>query len=185
MDILKRVDASQRLSQEDLVWLSSVGKNYFTKELRDAYHRLEADFFASEFKKTGDAWVAVNASNHYRKCSCPNDADLILRAIPIGYGIKTYVEQHCFSRLMVILKHVDASQRLSQEDFVWLSSVGENYFTKELRSAYHRLEADFFASEFEKTGDAWAAVNASSHYRKCSCPSDAESILILLCQIET
>lgn len=93
------------------------------------------------------------------------------------YGIKTYIEQHCFSRLMDILKRVDASQRLSQEDFVWLSSVGEDYFTAELRAAYHRLEADFFASQFKKTGDAWAAVNASSHYRKCSCPNDAESIL--------
>ena len=182
MDILKRVDASQRLSQEDFVWLSSVGEDYFTAELRAAYHRLEADFFASEFKKTGDAWAAVSASCHYRKCSCPGDAESILRTIRIGYGINIYskqhcIKQHCFSRLMDILKRVDASQRLSQEDFVWLSSVGEDYFTAELRAAYHRLEADFFASEFKKTGDAWAAVSASCHYRKCSCPGDAESIL--------
>jgi len=40
------------------------------------------------------------------------------------YGIDTYVEQHCFRRLMDILKRVDAGQRLSQEDFVWPAIPG-------------------------------------------------------------
>jgi len=93
------------------------------------------------------------------------------------YGIHTYVEQRCFGRLMDILRRVDAGQRLSEEDFVWLSSVGEGYFTEELKAAYHRLEADFFASEFKKTRDPWAAVNASGHYRKCNCANDADSLL--------
>ena len=65
----------------------------------------------------------------------------------------------------------------SEQDFVWLSTVGEEYFTDELRTAYHRLEADFFASQFKKTRDLWAAVNASGHYRKCKCARKADSIL--------
>ena len=93
------------------------------------------------------------------------------------YRIDTYVEPHCFKRLMEILKRVDADQRLGQEDFVWLSSVGKDYFTDELQTAYHRLEADFFVGEFKKTRDPWAAVNASSHYRKCECARDADSLL--------
>ncbi len=93
------------------------------------------------------------------------------------YGIDTFVEQHCFGRLMKILKNVGADQRLSQEDFVWLSSVGELYFSDQLRTAYHRLEADFFASEFKKTRDPWMAVNASSHYRKCNRARDADFLL--------
>jgi tetratricopeptide (TPR) repeat protein len=93
------------------------------------------------------------------------------------YGIDTYVEQDCFSWLMDILKRVDASQRLSEEDFVWLSSAGKDYFTEQLQAAYHRLEADFFASEFRKTRDPWAAVNASGHYRKCDRAGDANSLL--------
>lgn len=36
------------------------------------------------------------------------------------YGVDTFVEQHYFGRLMNILECVDADQRLSQEDFVWL-----------------------------------------------------------------
>ena len=93
------------------------------------------------------------------------------------YGVDTFVEQHCFGRLMKILKSVDADRRLSQEDFVWLSSVGELYFSDQLRTAYHRLEADFFASELKKTRDPWMAVNASSHYRKCNRSRDADSLL--------
>jgi tetratricopeptide (TPR) repeat protein len=92
-------------------------------------------------------------------------------------GIHTYVDQDCFSRLMAILKRVDAGQRLSEADFVWLSAAGEDCFTDELWAAYHRLEADFFATEFKRTRDPWAAVNASGHYRKCDRPADADSLL--------
>ena len=83
MDILKRVDAGQRLSAEDFVWLFSVGENYFTEKLRAVYHRLEADFFAGELKKTRDPWAAVNASSHYRKCNCTGEADSLLGTIGI------------------------------------------------------------------------------------------------------
>ena len=93
------------------------------------------------------------------------------------YGIDTYVDQKCFGPLMKILKRVDAGQRISPEDFVWLSSVGEPYFSDELLTAYHRLEADFFATEFNRTGDPWMAVNASGHFRKCGRARDADSLL--------
>jgi hypothetical protein len=96
-----------------------------------------------------------------------------LRAV---YGIDTFVEQRCFGRLMEIVKSVDANQRLSPEDFVWLSSVGKTYFSYPLRIAYHQLEADFFAREFKRTRDPWMAVNASGHYRKCKRPRDADSL---------
>lgn len=102
------------------------------------------------------------------------------RELRARYGIDFYVEQDCFGRLIKILKDVDAGQRMSEEDFVWLSSAGEDYFTDELRAAYHRLEAAFFASEFKKTHDPWAAVNASSHYRKCDRAKDADSLLVTI-----
>ncbi|MFO0008456.1 MAG: hypothetical protein ACK540_03395, partial [Betaproteobacteria bacterium] len=88
------------------------------------------------------------------------------RELRSRYGIHEYVEDECFSRLMAILKRVDTGQRLNEEDFLWLSTTGKDYFTDELRAAYHRLEADSFADAYRKSRDAWAAVNASSHYRK-------------------
>jgi tetratricopeptide (TPR) repeat protein len=93
------------------------------------------------------------------------------------YGIDDYVEPHCFDRLMGILKRVDAKKRLPQEDVVWLCSVGKDYFTEELQVAYHQLEAEFFISEFKRTGNPWNAVNASSHYRKCYRAQEADTLL--------
>ena len=93
------------------------------------------------------------------------------------YGIDTFVEEECFGRLMSILKKVDVDQRLSEEDFLWLSTVGEPYFSVELRAAYHRLEATFFASEFIRTRDPWMAVNASGHFRNCNQALDADLVL--------
>jgi hypothetical protein len=83
MEILKRVDAGQRLSTEDFVWLSTAGEDYFTEELRAAYHRLEADHYGGEFKRTHDPWDAVNASGHYRKCNRSSAADSLLGSIGI------------------------------------------------------------------------------------------------------
>ncbi len=83
MNILRAVDANQRLSEDDVVWLSAAGEEYFSDQLRAAYHRLEADFFASEYQKTRDPWMAVNASGHYRKCDCARDADSLLGTINV------------------------------------------------------------------------------------------------------
>lgn len=83
MGILKCVDAKKRLLPEDVVWLCSVGKDYFTKELRVTYHLLEAEFFIGEFKRTGDLWNAVNASSHYRKCDRAQKADTLLATIRV------------------------------------------------------------------------------------------------------
>ena len=93
------------------------------------------------------------------------------------YGVDIFVEQHCFGRLMDILRSVKAVQRLSDQDYVWLSTVGKSYFSDQLRTAYHRLEADFFFGEFKRTRDPWMAANASGHYRKCNRASDASVLL--------
>ncbi|WP_129675865.1 hypothetical protein [Candidatus Chloroploca sp. Khr17] len=93
------------------------------------------------------------------------------------YGIPDFVAPRCPHRLMDILKRVSAGQRLHEKDRAWLVSIGEGYFTPALRSAFHHLEARFFASEFHKTHDPWAAVNASSHYRKCNGSHNADALL--------
>ncbi len=83
MQILHRVDAGFRLSEEELIWLSTDAERYFTQELRAGYHRNEARFHADEFRKTGDPWCAVNASSHYRKCRAAAVADDMLAGIDV------------------------------------------------------------------------------------------------------
>ncbi len=67
-NLLRQIDAGNRLPMEELAWLSTEGKGYFTEQLRETYHRLEADFHADQYRRTQDPWNAINASGHYRKC---------------------------------------------------------------------------------------------------------------------
>ena len=65
--VLQQTDRGERLSSEDLKWLGTSAKRYFTAPLRKAYHRLEADFHADQHQRTRDPWNAINACAHYRK----------------------------------------------------------------------------------------------------------------------
>lgn len=97
------------------------------------------------------------------------------------YGLSCFIEKADFAKLMDILRRVDNGVRLSEEEVVWLSTERDEfytgYFTEELREGFHKNEAKFYSTEFEKSKDPWLAVNASSHYRKCKQSSTAESIL--------
>ncbi|MCI5142835.1 MAG: hypothetical protein D3909_14135, partial [Candidatus Electrothrix sp. ATG1] len=57
------------------------------------------------------------------------------------------------------------------------STEAEEYYTEELKERHHKNEADFYAGEFKKRKDPWAAVNACSHYRKCNEAGTADKIL--------
>ncbi len=104
------------------------------------------------------------------------------------YGLTRYIEKEDFAKLMDILRQADKGERLSDEEVVWLSEKryrnddyyydgSDNYFTEELRRKYHENEAKFYHEEFKKNKDAWFAVNASGHYRKCDEARTAETIL--------
>ncbi|CAK8723453.1 MAG: hypothetical protein CDV28_10358 [Candidatus Electronema aureum] len=95
MDILRRADKGERLSDEEVVWLSEKrygndeyyyddSDNYFTEELRRKYHENEAKFYHGEFEKNKDPWCAVNASGHYRKCDEARTAETILKTIDVS-----------------------------------------------------------------------------------------------------
>jgi len=44
-------------------------------------HMRESEFLIAEFKRTGDAWQAVNASKHGRKCGEPELSEKVLCGI--------------------------------------------------------------------------------------------------------
>jgi hypothetical protein len=44
--LLHLIDAGKRLPQDELVWLGTEAKEFFTKPIREAYHLLEAEFHA-------------------------------------------------------------------------------------------------------------------------------------------
>ena len=94
-----------------------------------------------------------------------------------SYDLDFFIEQDCFFTLMDILRRVDSGKRLSEKDILWLSTDGEDYYSDRLKSAYHCIEAEFFADQFKKSQDPWMAVNASSHYRKGDKPAVADKLL--------
>lgn len=72
--ILEKLDSSTALSPDEFTWLISVGKRYYTQQVKRGYHRLEAQQCADNFKHTKDPWKAINGSAHYRKCDEPIEA---------------------------------------------------------------------------------------------------------------
>lgn len=86
MNILRRVDRGIRLTEDDIVWLTTKDDDYeyYTTELRERYHENEAEFYAGELKKSKDPWNAVNASSHYRKCEKARTADSMLNGIVVS-----------------------------------------------------------------------------------------------------
>ena len=67
--LLHQIDAGNRLPKEELAWLSTEARRHFTERLRAAYHRLESEFHADQYRSAQDPWSAINASGHYRKCN--------------------------------------------------------------------------------------------------------------------
>ena len=67
-NLLHQIDAGNRLPDEELAWISTEARRHFTERLREAYHHLESEFHADQYRRTQDPWSAINASGHYRKC---------------------------------------------------------------------------------------------------------------------
>ncbi|MCQ4277760.1 hypothetical protein NA643_01545 [Pseudomonas stutzeri] len=97
------------------------------------------------------------------------------------YGVLA-IAQPLLPRLMDILQNIDAGNRLTDDDFVWLNTEGQVHFTEKLRKTHYLREAEFCGNEYRRTQDPWNAINASGHYRKCNQP---ESALELLASVPT
>jgi len=93
------------------------------------------------------------------------------------YGLDQFIEKQFFARLMDILHRLDGGNRLSDEDILWLTTDGSDYYTETLQTAFHEREAEFYTAEYKRTADPWNAVNASGHYRKCNQARKAHDLL--------
>jgi len=94
-----------------------------------------------------------------------------------SYMLDHFLDEPDFSRVIRILRQIDAGFRLDEIEVLWLKSDGQVYFTPAVQSAFHGIEAVFFAGEYRRTGDAWNAVNASGHFRKCGSADRADALL--------
>ena len=88
------------------------------------------------------------------------------------FGIGFVGSEH-YPRVMSLLRRVSSGDRLTAGDVVWLQTEAEDCWTEELQRAWHAIEAEALAREWERSHDPWNAINASSHWRKAAKPSSA------------
>jgi hypothetical protein len=82
-NLLQLIDGGNRLPQDELVWISTEGKEHFAEPLREAYHRVEAEFHADRYRSTQDPWSLINASGHYRKGRLAETALKLLESVAL------------------------------------------------------------------------------------------------------
>lgn len=87
----------------------------------------------------------------------------------------SFIEPNHMRQMIRILEQVEAGTRVADADVVWL--VANDYRTYELKRTIHEIEARYFRKVFVETNNPWAAVNASSNFRKADKPSDALRLL--------
>lgn len=97
--------------------------------------------------------------------------------LQMRYGLDGFIDSAIFPRVMNILHRIDGGSRLTDEDILWLTTEGKDYYTENLKSVFHEREAEFFTAEYKRTSDPWNVVNASGHYRKCSQSRKAHDLL--------
>jgi hypothetical protein len=152
--ILDRLDKHKELSPEDKAFIRNKG----LFDLCEFVKRLE------ETKRQDFHYLrARNARSPQRR-----------KMLWAKYGIG-FVESAHMSRMIAILERVEVGARVADADVLWL--VTNDYRTYELQRAIHEIEAKYFQEVFEKTNEPWAAVNASSNFRKAASPSEALRLL--------
>lgn len=132
---------------------------------------------AKQKAREAEYWALQEAERMARESDPKYIARKKNRALRDRYGIDTFIEQNHLPRLMNILHRVDDGNRLSDDDVLWLTTEGQDYYSEILQATFHEREAEFFASEYRRTSDPWNAVNASGHFRKCEQARKAHDLL--------
>lgn len=131
-------------------------------ELAEIAARNAATDEAKRKAERAAASAAIFADLAYKR---RQEAKQLRRIFNLGY-----IEAEHYPRVMGVLRTLEQGQRLRPEDVVWLQTEAEDCWTDAVAAAYHLIEAEALTEAWRATGDLWAAVNASSHWRKCRQP---------------
>ena len=166
--VLKKLEAGQVLPEEDLNYLR---KRKLHKTVKFTFQP-DADRLIKKVKQGHGlrpddiAW-----------CKQHDFTEIIFLSLKKDYGVE-HRNDKMESPLFVILEKLEAKERLSDEDVVWLESENwccpnyQNYHNK-IYIAYHTQKAHCYEAEFQRTKNHWSLVNASAHWRKAGQPEQA------------
>ncbi|WP_127448931.1 hypothetical protein [Acinetobacter sp. FDAARGOS_131] len=72
------------------------------------------------------------------------------KALLKKYDINEYLSGALPTELSEILNKLENETRLSQDEAVWLNTIGKNFFSTKVRHKFHRLEANYYLQEYAK-----------------------------------
>lgn len=170
--VLKKLEANISLPEQDINYLI---KRKLSETLKFVYK-----------KQIDSLKQKINSGHGLRPddvtwCNQNNCEDIIFSWLKKDYEVE-HRKDTPESRLYPILKKLEASQRLNDEEVVWLQA--ERLLKTRLKDrdysvptrifiTHHTLEAKFHESEFQRTKNHWSFASASAHWRKAECPEHA------------
>lgn len=178
MKILQKVDKGTRLTEKEVVWLNIDGKEYFTKPLKIAFHCVEAEFYAGEFKKKKDPWLAVNASSHYRKCGKSITADQLLSTIKVKQLKNIKLKSAIYTTHGGVKRDLKNSQ-----DALTLGEMAHKLTKKDFRPCT-LLGAVNMENGAYDLGQAWYAKAIENGFSEKAMDSELRSIYLRLTKSE-
>ena len=168
-----RLDALAALVGGELQWEAYLERADNERAERIAQASEKADRDAAEMAEREQALAAEISANFAAMARDPRHRrSRESKELRHRYGLG-YVEQDHFPRVMALLRQLANGQRITAEDIVWLQTEADYCWTSELQKDWHRLEAAALTKAWKEGGDAWNAVNASSHWRKAGEPERA------------
>lgn len=161
--VLKKISAKITLTEPDV--------NYLKKRKLDQTLKLT-------YKSKADQLLNIVRHGHGLRpediewCKEHDYPEIVFIALKFDYTIGN--EKYSANSLLYsILLKLNAEQRLSEDDVIWLDSEKLLRPSTRIFVAYHRLEALHFENEFKRTKGYWNIVNASAHWRKADEPKTA------------
>jgi tetratricopeptide (TPR) repeat protein len=164
-------------SFQDLAASEQVQREHSAEVERQAQHVAMLANEAEQKAREAEYWAQREAARRAQESDPKYIAKVKNQALRARFGVDLFIEQEHFSRLMNMLHRLDGGNRLTDDDVLWLTTEGRNYFSESLRTAFHAREAAFFVDEYLRTSDPWNAVNASGHFRKCAEARKAHDLL--------
>ncbi|MBB5349209.1 hypothetical protein JWG42_11930 [Desulfoprunum benzoelyticum] len=150
------------------------------QERRNFVRRRHEQYEAEQRARLEEHWARLE-ERRARLADPRYQAKIRERELRQQYGLEAFIDPKNYPRLLGLLRMLENGSRISAEEFIWLSTQGDDtydrYLTIELAERYHLVEARYLAAEFRRTGDLWQAVNASGHFRKCEEPQQAIQLL--------
>lgn len=87
-----------------------------------------------------------------------------------------YIQPQYYPRVMKLLAQLATGQRLSPSDALWFQTEGRGYWSEEAWRVWNSIEAESYADEWRRTGEAHKAAKASACWRKAEKAGDALTI---------